>query len=70
MARKPHTRDHHDSRAAHEGDRPSEDPAAVITNVWTLTSQSAEQIGKEVAGETTEAPPRVLRALFRGNGRR
>jgi hypothetical protein len=70
MARKPHTRDHHDSPAADEGVRPAEDPAAIITNVWTLTSQSAEQIGKEVTGETTEAPPPALRALFRANGRR
>ncbi len=31
------------ARAADDGVRPAEDPAAVITNVWTLTSQSAEQ---------------------------
>jgi len=70
MARKPNTHDHHDGPAADEGARPAEDPAAVITNVWTLKSQSAEQIGKEVTGETTEAPPPALRALFRANGRR
>jgi hypothetical protein len=43
---------------------------AVITNIWTLTSRSAKQIGKEVIGETAAAPPPALRALFRGTGRR
>jgi len=54
-----------DERAISSGDR-----AGVITNIWTLTSRSAKQIGKEVVGETTETPPPALLALFRASGKR
>jgi hypothetical protein len=71
MARRKPARDPHDAgSSADEGAMSSDDRAAVITNIWTLTSRSAKQIGKEVAGETTEAPPPALRALFRASGKR
>jgi hypothetical protein len=71
MARRTRARDPQDAgSAADEGAISSEDRAAVITNIWTLTSRSAKQIGKEVVGESTEAPPPALRALFRASGKR
>jgi hypothetical protein len=56
--------------ASDEGAISSDDRAAVITNIWTLTSRSATQIGKTVSGDTTEAPLPALRALFRVGARR
>jgi hypothetical protein len=55
--------------ASAEGASSSDDRAAVITNIWTLTLRSAKQIGKTVSGDTTAAPPPALRALFGVGGK-
>jgi hypothetical protein len=71
MARKARTRDLPVDRTGSDGGTISgEDRVAIITNIWTLTSRSAKQIGKAVTGESTEAPPPALRALFRASAQR
>lgn len=71
MARKTRARDlPMDRTGADEGTISGDDRAAIITNIWTLTSRSAKQIGKAVTSESTEAPPPALRALFRASGKR
>jgi hypothetical protein len=71
MARKTRARDlPMDRTASDAGTISPGDRAAIITNIWTLTSRSAKQIGKAITGESTGAPPPALRALFRASGQR
>jgi hypothetical protein len=70
MARRIRARDPRDAGTAARATAIStDDRAAVITNIWTLTSRSAKQIGKTLTGETSGPPP-ALRAVFRASSKR